>query len=1283
MWAARSHLSPLSDTPKILKGVRDGCASLNTINPSLIIIPTYIHRSLVHAMVDTGATHTLITRSLLKTLPHAPLEKPSNASAILGDASTTISVHGIVRLCIYINNIPTYVSAFVVNSLSVDLILGMDWCRTYNVALCIRTQKLTLQHHRYGKTMVQFQDTIAVPIRVAQPIQLAPYHEHIVHLTTPLSSALEVSYTPDVNLCKQKSIFIPDAILSVNHFRSSILISNLAKTSCKLRKGTILGTINFFSSFPQPVTISSFTSYSRSPKSTQTSINLSSIQANSSEKSSDTHSIIHDLVLAIQDKDARQGFSTILHKHSRIFDLSTHTIAKTQLPHVIVTGDHLPTSVRPYYRTVEQRKELQREVDKLLLDNIIRPSTSPWSSPVILKKKSDGTFRFLVDFRRLNSITKKDAYPQPSSEELIYRLSGHSYFTKLDLKSGYFQIPIAEADKEKTAFVTPDGHYEFNVLPQGLMNAPASFQRVMNNLLATGRWDYVVIYLDDIVIFSHSLEEHKSHVDEILTVLNNAHFKVSPSKCTIAARQIEFLGHLVTPTTIEPTPDKIQAILDISPPRTLSQANRFLGKIGYYRKFIDDFARIAAPLHKVTNKTRTKRHEFYWHAEQQAAFDEFKKILTTAPLFLHFPDPSLSFILSTDASLTRIAGILKQNSSSGLKICYYKSRLLSDTERRYSATEREALAICWCLEQLRPCIGSSSILIETDHQPLSNMHKNYTFRNKRIDNWLLKLQDILPQILAIKYRKGIDNVGPDFLTRYDSLDSHSAPSSASSNTSLQPTATTPPNYFSDSHQTQDTESFSTVIVSPVITRSKTRATSNSHLDNTPAALKLSDDEEAYSDEETYFDARSEPELAPTSSSSPHSSADLSLTRIKLEQHSDPEILLLAERLRQNPADANFTLESDIVFRILPILKTTHSPCIPYLPKSLIPLVLHFYHDHPLSGHFGVRRTLSRIREKYWWPNMRASVQNYVASCSQCASHNISRAKPFGHLKSIEPPSAVFQVLHMDFWGPVRSPSARGNRYVLVLTDNLSKYVIAEAVPNCTAKTVAQILIDRFILIHGIPERLITDNGTHFKNSLLDTITKTLNIPHAFSASYHPQSNGQVERFNATFATQLAKYCNSDQTDWDLYLPSIVYAYNTSVHSTTQLTPYELAFARHPKSPFDPVSPTINLPPLHSFYPYLKRVRHHLTIKAQTNILNHQSRWQQRYNQNRRDISYRKGDLVYVRVMTGRSKLDTRQRGPCTVIKVTGNQNYLVRDDLTGQTDWCHVNQLFPVITRYP
>ncbi|CAF1483144.1 unnamed protein product [Rotaria sordida] len=1247
-------------------------------------------------MVDTGATHSLIARSTLNNFPHLTIQETSITTAILGDASTIIPVHGLVRLCIYINHIPTFTSVFVVDSLGADLILGMDWCHNNDILLRVREQQLVVRHPQYGITKVHFLSSVSVPVRLAQSIQLNPHHEHIVRLITPLSSAACVSYTPDNVFCRKKNIVIPEALLKINRSHAYLLIYNAANTPNTLRKNTVLGTINFFTTFPPPVKLTSFSFSTYLSFPNISSFSLSSIQPTSTNHEPTVDSVIQNLVHHIADKQEQNDFSTILQKNRYVFDMSKHTVAKTKLPHVIITGDHHPISVRPYYRTIEQRKELQQEIDKLLMDNIICPSTSPWSSPVILKKKPDGTYRFLVDFRRLNSITKKDAYPQPSAEELIFRLSRHSYFTKLDLKSGYFQIPIVESDKEKTGFVTPDGHYEFNVLAQGLMNAPASFQRVMNNLLATGRWDYVVVYLDDIVIFSHSLQEHKRHVNEILSILNAAHFKVSPPKCQIAVRCIEFLGHIITANTVKPSPEKIQAILDIPPPHTLSQANRFLGKIGYYRKFIPDFARIAAPLHKVTNKTRTKRHEFYWHAEQQAAFEQFKNILTTAPLFLHFPDPSVPFILSTDASLTRIAGVLKQQTSTGLKVCYYKSRLLSDTERRYSTTEREALAIYWCVDQLRPYITGSSVIIETDHEPLSNMHKKHNFGNKRIDNWLLKLQDMLPHILAIKYRKGVDNVGPDFLTRYEPLESPlstpvlTSPSTIhlSDNTFDSCTPLPQREFVNTCHSSNfswppGTETWDSIVLSPVVTRSKARATISPPIPVSPTETSL--DIPPNQDAEEYFDALNDsnpisPSIIIPSNPDPPT-LDLSLTRMKTEQHSDPDILSLIQRLRSRLADPYFTLDNDMVYRIIAGSHTSSPSRVPYLPKSLISLVLHTYHDHPLSGHFGVHRTLLRIRDRFWWPNMRKSIQNYVASCTQCARHNILRTKTPGHLKSIQPPSAVFQVLHMDFWGPVRTPSASGNRYVIVLTDNLSKYVIADALPDCTAKSAAQFFIEKFILVHGVPERLITDNGTHFNNHLLHAITSTMNIAHAFSVPYHPQTNGQVERFNATFQAQLAKYSEPERTDWDFYLPSIVYAYNTSVHSTTKLTPYELAFARHPKSPFDSVSPTINLPPAHIFYPYLQRIRRVLTTNARTNILRHQSRSQQQYNKNRRNPCYSVGDHVYVQVSTGRAKLDARWIGPCTVIQTAGQQRYLVRDDLTGHTDWNHVSQLHPIVER--
>ena len=248
-------------------------------------------------------------------------------------------------------------------------------------------------------------------------------------------------------------------------------------------------------------------------------------------------------------------------------------------------------------------------------------------------------------------------------------------------------------------------------------------------------------------------------------------------------------------------------------------------------------------------------------------------------------------------------------------------------------------------------------------------------------------------------------------------------------------------------------------------------------------------------------------------------------------------------------------------------------------------------------------------------------------------------------------------------------------------DNLSKYVIAKEMPNNTAKAAADFIMSEFIMVHGAPERLISDNGVHFNNALMKTITTTMHIVHAFSAFYHPQTNGQVERFNATFCTQLAKYCNEDADDWDNYLQSVVYAYNTGVHATTGFVPYELAFCRRQKSPFDSASNSVTLLRAEEFHKRLQSIRRINLNQARENIRNQQHLSKRRYDSNRKDISYSVGDLVFVKVCTGRSKLDQRWVGPSRVICKKGDQNYVVIDSNTGRTNCVHVGQLQLAVER--
>ncbi|CAF4447474.1 unnamed protein product [Didymodactylos carnosus] len=652
-----------------------------------------------------------------------------------------------------------------------------------------------------------------------------------------------------------------------------------------------------------------------------------------------------------------------------------------------------------------------------------------------------------------NLCYKKDSFPQPTTEELLQRLGGNRYFTKLDLKSGYFQIPILEHDKEKTAFVTQDGLWEFNVLPQGVMNGPPTFQRVMHNLIGNGRWDYVVVYLDDILIFSKTLDEHKCHLNEILTILSQANFQLHPEKCTIAVEEIDYLSHIVNKDRILLSPEKIRAIVELSPPHTLNEANEFIGKLNWYRKFIPHFAEIAAPIHKVTNKTKKTKHEFHWHDEQQVAFDRFKRILTSEPLFLQYPDPTSPFILSTDASVIGISGILRQNTSQGTRICYCKSRTLTDTEKRYDPLEREALAMYWCIKELRQYIGDSAFPIETDSEPLINFHKKQ-IDNKRIMHWLFKLQDIIPQITEVKHLNRDKNTGPDYLSKHPVVSASSShlPITLDNNNDW------PPGIETWEIKPPRTLSYLTRL-NAVITHQQTKKQASTTSSITPIFPPASST------------------LSSTILSSPSSSPlfDFSLDRIRTEQSIDHEILEKLKLVQLDPSKHSFVIKDGVLFKLIPRGKTNLR--LPYVPKTVIKDILFTHHDHPMAGHFGVERTWRNIKNKYYWPNMKESIEKYIRSRTECSKFNIQRQKPPGLLQPISPPSEVFQVLGLDWWGPA-PVSSNENKYVLVITDRLSGYVIAKASTNNTAQATAQILMDNVILIHGTPEKIITDLGQH-------------------------------------------------------------------------------------------------------------------------------------------------------------------------------------------------------------
>ena len=443
--------------------------------------------------------------------------------------------------------------------------------------------------------------------------------------------------------------------------------------------------------------------------------------------------------------------------------LGSYRDVMTDLPGQTHLGEHSirltsddPVRQKPYPVPHALRGVIDEEVEKMIEMGVIEKSNSPYSSPIVIVKKSDGSNRFCIDFRRLNRVTIFDAEPLPNTEEIFSSLSGSHFFSKLDLSKGYWQIPLSEETKEKTAFQTTSGLYHFRVMPFGLVNAPATFSRVMRKLL-TGM-KHVTNYLDDILIHTPTWEEHLVTLQELLRRLRAAGLTARPTKCQLGCTQVEFLGHIIQHGKIQPMMDKVDKIKNATRPSTKKQLRAFIGLASYYRRFVPHFASIASPL---TDKTKNREpNQIQWTEREEKAFQTLKDCLVQSPV-LCLPDIQQRFIVRTDASSTGLGAVLLQEYDGDKHPVAYASRKLLAREQAYSTIERECLALVWGINQFQMYLEGKEFTLETDHQPLLYLNRTKCINN-RVMRWALALQPFRFRIEAIR---GSDNVGADFLSR--------------------------------------------------------------------------------------------------------------------------------------------------------------------------------------------------------------------------------------------------------------------------------------------------------------------------------------------------------------------------------------------------------------------------------------------------------------------------------------------------------------------------------------
>ena len=810
----------------------------------------------------------------------------------------------------------------------------------------------------------------------------------------------------------------------------------------------------------------------------------------------------------------RARAATLLAKHVKTFPApGTPITGRTEaVTHDIDTGSTRPIRCNPRKLSPKKIKTQQELVDKMLVEGQIEHSVSAWSAPTVLVTKKDGTTRFCVDYRRLNNSTKKDAFPLPRIDDSLNSLSGQSWFSTLDLASGYWQVKLSEDAKPKTAFATHSGLFQFAVMPFGLCNAPATFERLMSQVLRGLHWKRCLVYIDDILVFGHDFESALESLELVLIRVAEYGLQLKSTKCNLFRSSVPFLGHIVGRAGLECDPNKISAVANWIPPSTIKGVREFLGFTGYYRRFVPDYSTVAQPLVRLLGKDC----KFKWTDACQDAFKALRALLIKAPV-LAFPKEDLPYIVDTDASDYGIGGVLSQCIEGTEHVIAYYSKSLNPAQQKYCTTRRELLAVVATLDHFKGYIWGPKFVVRTDHAALVWL-KNLKNIQGMLARWLAKLQQFHFDII---HRPGAQHGNADGLSRCPQCDRGACAPIKISDTSdpEQPYASSCIGSSLDS-ELIPLESGETCMAAVMLTQS-----ANSKL-ITEAQMTDSD----ITIVRNWFIARKFP--ARTQDFAP-ASHDLKSYWIGRKS------LFLDDRniLWRNRSD-------------------TSSRAQLVVPRSLRDTIFNDSHHTTYGGHFGITHTHTKIQLHYFWPGMSDFVRDRISACHKCVARKspVNRHHPMGHV----PVSGKFERVAMDLLD-VSVISAKGYKYILVVCDYFTKYTEAYPLKDKTARSVADALMDVWLPRYGFPLFLHSDQGKEFDNAMIHQLSELLGTVKTKTTPYHPRSDGLVERFNRTLLAMLAMFVSQEHDNWDDLLPFMMLAYNTTVHTSTGYTPYRLVF----------------------------------------------------------------------------------------------------------------------------
>ncbi|XP_063809856.1 uncharacterized protein LOC135028570 [Pseudophryne corroboree] len=923
-------------------------------------------------------------------------------------------------------------------------------------------------------------------------------------------------------------------------------------------------------------------------------------------------------------EERRQGVLQVVKKNAQAFSQYPSDFGKAEsVYHHIHTGSSPPIKERHRPLPPAMYQPVRNMISEMKDAGVIHESHSPWAAPLVIVKKKDGSLRFCVDYRKLNAVTHKDAYPLPRIEESLTALKTATYFSTLDLTSGYWQIPMAVEDREKTAFTTPMGLFEFDRMPFGLCNAPATFQRVMEHCLGHRNFEMVLLYLDDVIIYSRSYEEHLQHLDEVFAQLTKCGLKLKPSKCHLLKPKVQYLGHIVSAEGVKPEPEKIRVVRDWPVPRTVKDVRSFLGFVGYYRRFIENFAKVATPLNELlrgkSGQEQRSASRVKWTEAQQTSFDQLKASLIEAPL-LAYPDYGRPFKLYTDASHRGLGAVLSQEQDGRERVIAYASRGLKTTERNcenYSAFKLELLALVWAVtEKFKNYLAATPFEIVTDNNPLAHLS---TARLPALEQrWMSRLAGFR---YTVVYRSGKSNGNADALSRLPTDDI--------------------------AEEEKDwSEDVETPTFKPqrrrycIVTSDPVAATSDASPDSLPC-------------DNLGFDwVKVQRESPVMQELMGHLCRKSQLTQTQ-RAVADPELVkLLRHRDR-------LSIKHGLLVRTSTDPSTNQTIVQTVVPRQQAHFLLTAYHNQ--SGHFGTQKTEATLRRRYFWVGMREDIGQWCRDCVACnlkRRPEASQKDPLHPIKSHRPLELV-ALDHVKL-----EPSPSGYQYALTMTDYYSKFLVVAPVRDLTAKTTAEVFLKNFARPYGYPDRILTDQGPAFESQLFQELCTLYGCRKLRTTAYHPQCNGLCERANQTVINMLRSLSAEKRSQWPTLLPELAYLYNNTEHCSTGFTPYYLMFGRQGKLPKDlELTPVVTEPMI----PQNDWVREHQhRIESAREIVNQRMeaahhRQEMGYNSNIHATPLQLGDCVWKKKNHRSSKLDAMwEDTPYIVVGVPTDGLYAYR-----------------------